>query len=96
MKGGRWNTETVTADRLLFSGPGEWGGYVLLTSADEGDVTVYDGLDVQSGKQLAVLQAGDSAPLPYTFIEPIPVDRGLYVDVGDNVTSIMMVYRTGK
>jgi hypothetical protein len=93
--GGRWNVETVTADRLLFYGKGEWGAFVLLTSADEGDVTVYDGLDAQSGKQLAKLQAGDSAPLPFTFPEPVPVDRGLYVDVGSNVTSILMVYRTG-
>lgn len=92
----RWTVETVTADRLLFPGRGLWGGFILLTSATNAGVTVYDGLDEKSGRQLAVLQGFQNVPVPFTFEFPIPIDRGLYIDVGSDITSIMIVFKVGE
>jgi hypothetical protein len=96
LDGSAWTVRVITADTRVFTGPGEWGGLVLLTSAVGTGVNFRDGLDAGLGKNLGTFVSTTVDSLPIIFLHPIPIDTGLFIDVGTNVTSVMVIYREGE
>ncbi len=94
--GTAWTCRVVSADTRLFTGLGEWGGLVLLTSAFGTGVNVRDGLDANAGRDLGTYVSTTVDSLPIIFPHPIKINTGLFVDVGTSVTSVMIIYREGE
>ena len=96
LDGSKWTCRVVSADTRLFTGKGEWGGLVLLTSAFGTGVNFRDGLDAGLGRNLGTFVSTSVNSLPIIFTHPIPIETGLFVDIGTNVTSVMVIYREGE
>lgn len=80
----------LSADRIVAYGPALLHGLVLLTSADGGDVTVYSGQDATTGQKILTVEGTANVSRPISFNPPIECDRGIYVDVGSNVTEVLI------
>ena len=85
--------ERVTADNLIFPGPCLLGGLVLLVGATGGDVSLYHGNDALSGQLIGRFEGEADISLPVIFPWPLRCERGLYVDVGSNVTEVLIFYK---
>ena len=88
--------ERVTADNLLFPGPCLLGGLVLLVSVTGGDVSLYNGNDAQSGALIGTFKGEANISEPIIFPWPLRCERGLYVDVGSNVTELLVFYKPAR
>lgn len=84
--------EYVTTDRELQSGHCELVFAEMEPSASGADVTLYDGTNT-SGKKIIGLQASTKTNRPFKPKEPLYCDKGLYVDIGSNVTGVLVVWR---
>jgi hypothetical protein len=82
----------VTADALLAEKECELLFGYLVPSAANADVSLYDGENT-TGELIAMLKS--AAITGHKFKPPVPVHcrKGLYVDVGSNVTGILVMWR---
>jgi hypothetical protein len=82
----------VTADRQLVDQVAVYhGGHLLASSGGAATVDIYDGLDTD-GDLIDSFRAATSTP-DSSLLEPgIAIRRGLYVNLGDNVTSFVLFY----
>jgi len=90
MKGAGW--ERVTVDTLLYPNPVLLGGLVLLVSVTGGDVTLYDGQDAASGRVVGRFEGNAHISTPFLFPWPLRCELGLFVDVGSNVTEVLVLW----
>jgi hypothetical protein len=81
---------TITADARITTHPALLHGLVLLVSSDGGDVTVYEGQDVTSGRKVGRFEAKTDTSRPIHFNPALECERGIYVDVGSNVTEVLI------
>jgi hypothetical protein len=86
----------LTADAEVYPGPVLLAGVVLLASVAGGDVTIYDGADPTSGDKLFTLKADANISLPVVFPWPVRCEKGLYVDIGSNITEVTVFYVPAK
>lgn len=84
--------ERVTADVQCTEGPVQLSAVVLLCSADGGSITLYEGRDTSAGRLICRIEGLDNVSNNVLFNPPIPCDRGIYVDVGDNVTEALIMW----
>ena len=91
MKGYGW--AYTTADYLVLDHPLILKGIVLLVSTTGGDVTLYEGGDTASGRLIGRFEAIADQSTPIDLFG-LRLERGLYVDIGSNVTSILVIYDT--
>lgn len=82
----------LTASNVVWNGPVRLYGAVLLVSVAGGDVTLYDGVDAVSGRQVLRLEGTADESRPVMFSPPLVLDLGLYVAVGSNVTEVLVVW----
>jgi len=82
----------ITADELLSHGACELISIAQTSSDDTSDATFYDGEDT-NGKTILKLEALANRTAFAKFNVPIYCRRGLYVDVGSNVTGILVQWR---
>lgn len=82
----------VTADQLLSHGPCELLFAYLVVSAGSTDTHLYDG-EGALGDKIVTLESAAVTGQPFKPPEPIYCRRGLYVDVGTNVTGILVQWR---
>lgn len=82
----------VTADALLAEKECELLFAYLVPSAANADVTLYDGENT-TGSLIATLK--EAAVSGHEFNPPAPIycHKGLYVDVGSNVTGVLVMWR---
>lgn len=85
-------SDVISADRLVSTEPCLLHGAVILCSAAGGDATIYDGHDASVGKSILPLKGPANESVPVFPPEPIFCARGLYVDVGTNVTSVTVIW----
>ena len=90
MRGAGW--ERVTVDTLLYPNPTLLGGLVLLTSVTGGDVTLYDGQDAASGRVVGRFEGIADQSTPILFPWPLRCEGGLFVDIGSNVTEVLVLW----
>lgn len=82
----------VTVDRVLSSGPCELIYAYLVVSAASTDSALYDGVDT-AGDKIVALVSATARGHPFSPKEPVPCRKGLFVDVGTNVTGIFVEWR---
>lgn len=68
-----------------------WAVILTPESATVGDITVYNGRD-SLGENLGTYRTGSGITLPIIFACPFLCDRGLYLSVGSNVTSVLLIW----
>ena len=79
-------------DAVVHRGPLLLYSVILLVSVTGGDITLYDGQDATSGRKLARLEAIADESHPVDF-GGVVLSRGLFVDVGSNVTEYTVIWR---
>jgi hypothetical protein len=84
--------QCVTADGVLNKGPTELIYAYLEPSAAGADVTFYDGFDA-NGKKIATIVASAKTSRPFAPRAPIFCNEGLYIDIGTNVASVLVLYK---
>jgi hypothetical protein len=84
----RW----CTTDQVLSQGPCELISAHLVVSAGSTDSYLYSGTST-GGELIVALAAAAVTGLPFTPPEPVYCPRGLFVDVGTNVTGIFVQWR---
>ena len=91
-----WITESIIADRLLYSGPC-FVKYVSLQSGSTGTgiVVIYDGHDT-TGKIKYRFFVDVKNLKSVNFSIPIYYDKGLYVDIGTNVLLFTIQYKPAE
>ena len=82
----------IKSDRLINEGHTLLAGLIIEASADPGDVSIYEGNDEQSGKYFGKIKglANDSNVI--SFPQTLYFDRGLYIDVGSNITGVTVIW----
>jgi hypothetical protein len=82
-----------TADALITTGIGQYGGMVVITDATNNcTVKVYDNT-VASGRVLDDgICVGATVTCKYLFPWPIPFDRGVYADITSGGTCTYIIY----
>ncbi len=82
----------VTEDSVLSTKECDLHYASLEPSAAAADVTLYDGIDT-TGVKVVALQASTKTNLEFRPRKSIYCRRGLYVDVGSNVTGVLVQFR---
>jgi len=82
----------VAADQLLSHGPCELISAYLVVSAASTDTHLYDG-DNTRGDKIATLESAVATGHPFKPPVPVYCRRGLYVDIGSNVTGLFIQWR---
>lgn len=89
------SSKVVEVDgRVLDAGDIFWGASIIATSGGTADFTLYDGID--SGGELLeklTIAASSGGRVGYPF--GIVLQRGLYVDIGSNVSLCRIHYQLG-
>lgn len=81
----------VTADELLEHGPGIIS-YVILTAFNNPCIcTLHDGVDANA-KVIATLKTTTAQSRPYAFHDDLLFREGLYVNFGEYVLGILVVW----
>ena len=81
----------ISVDTRITTHPALLHGLVLLCSTTGGDVTVYSGQDT-SGQKIGTFEGIADQSTPVMFAPPLECDSGLYVDVGSNVTEVLILW----
>lgn len=82
----------MISDGIVNEGPTLLFGVIIEASTAGGDVSIYEGLDTSSGRLMSVLTELVTSRFPKTFPTPVYLDRGLYVDIGSNVTAVTLFW----
>lgn len=85
-----WTNTSV--DCVVTTRPAVLYGIVLLTSAGGGDVTVYEGQDAETGRKIGRFEGANNQTRPVRFGPGLDCDRGIFVDVGSNVTEVLVIW----
>ena len=80
----------ITASEIIAEQPVLLHGVTLLTSADGGAATLYEGQDTASGRKIATIEGSANESRSIAFYPPLLCERGLYVAVGSGVTEVMV------
>jgi len=82
----------VTADRLLTNLECELVWAYLVPSAATTDTVLYDGVNT-TGDPIVTLESAAVTGHKFSPKEPVYCRKGLYVDVGTNVTGVFVQWR---
>ena len=82
----------VTGDRKLTDQKSELVAAYLVVSAASTDSAIYNGSDT-SGDKILALESAAITNLPFEPPVPIYCGKGIFVDVGTNVTGILVIWR---
>jgi hypothetical protein len=77
-----------TADAIVTTHPCWLHSATILVSTTGGDASLYEGQDAASGRLLITLKGSANVTNQRTYSPPLWLERGLYVDVGSNVTQV--------
>lgn len=67
-------------------------GLMLLTSVTGGDITVYSGHDSGSGRLVCRMEAIANHTEDVMFVKPLLLEGGLFIEIGSNVTGVLVLY----
>jgi len=82
----------IKSDQIVNEGHTLLAGFIIEASADPGDVSLYEGLDASSGRYFGKFKGLTNDSKPIIFPVPVYFDRGLFVDVGSNVTGVTLIW----
>lgn len=81
----------ITADTLISRDRCKLHGLIIYTSADGGDVTLYEAQDALTGREIFTFTACACGSNPLMFPEPIELDA-LYADVGAYINEVLILW----
>ena len=86
----------ATFDQKISNTPGFLGCVILTpdSSQSQGDVTLYDG-ESTGDPQIITIRGGAGITKVVRFQPPLETQRGLYLDVGDNVEEVLIQHAWG-
>lgn len=79
----------VTADGIVQAGKGYYYGYIVTTTMSANLSTIYDNTEA-SGTVIDTIASGAAQGTRVTFATPVPVSKGIYVDVGGTGTVVIL------
>jgi len=82
----------LTADGIVNEGQTLLFGIHIEASTAGGDVSLYEGNDSQSGRLIGTFKDNLTNHEVKNFNVPVYLDRGLFVDIGSNVTAITVFW----
>lgn len=82
----------LTADGIVNEGATLLFGLHIEASTAGGDVSLYEGMDSGSGRLIGTFKENANDHDVLSFPVPIFLDRGLYVDIGSNVTAVTLFW----
>lgn len=82
----------LTADAIVNKGPTELLYAYLEPSAANADATLYDGFGTQ-GRKITTILSSTKTSRHFAPPDPIICEKGLYLDVGSNVTSVLVMFK---
>ena len=86
-------TPTYTAvDRLIVTGRVYVWGYMFDATADGGAVSLYDGQDTVTGQLKCHTTGWATDPNTVMFGVPVCFERGIYADLGANVSDLTVLW----
>jgi hypothetical protein len=86
----------LTADQLITTLPCRlYSVTVTPDAAAVADVVLYDGEGAETGHEIATLRTASGATLQARY-EGLQLSRGLYVDIGSNVTCCVVEWEPAK
>ena len=86
------NFKYVESDAIICTNAAYFHGLIMDASTDGGDVTIYEGQDAKSGRKLAKFQDWASSNRPFNMPHCVYCQRGIFVDIGDNVTGVTVIW----
>lgn len=88
----KYSWKFLTADELLSLGPCEVLYVYLVVSAASTDTSIYDGENT-TGTLIATFVAAAVTGHEFSPPKPVYCRKGLYVDIGTNVTGMFVQWR---
>jgi hypothetical protein len=87
-----FSTKGVRADaKVLNAGDVYHGGILLATAGGQSTVAIYDGVDA-NGELIDYFDVQASQHAVHIFEEGLALKRGLFVDVGNNVSAFTLYF----
>jgi len=86
-------SEKISADRRLVQGRALLYGLTVNASQTGGDVSLYEGQDAGSGRLIGTYTGEGSISNPIMFPVPLPLERGLFVDIGENISYVTVIFQ---
>ncbi len=88
--------DRITGDRVVSRSP-VFVSSIVITSdgGGEADAKLYDGVSTTDPVLLSIYTV-DEAMAQLNFNPPLETQRGLFVDIGTNVTEVLIVYSVRK
>ena len=91
-----WSSYWVTADIDLIEQSVEVQGVIITASTStKAVVSLYDGVN-SSGRLLGTFRCAADDSETFLFPQPISCTRGIYVDIDDGTTGVMVFYKPIK
>ncbi len=82
----------LISDGIVNEGPSLLFGLHIEASTAGGDVSVYEGSDSSSGRLIGIFKENANNHILMGLHTPIYCDRGIYVDIGSNVTAVTILW----
>lgn len=82
----------VTVGSKLCQGKAEIAAVILCPSGASINNFIYDGVDTEGDKILTIESAVQTIA-PFIPPEPIPIAKGIFIDVGINTTAMIIQWR---
>ena len=89
-KGFGWTR--LISDAIVNEGKCVLAGLIINVSTDAGDISIYEGLDASSGRLFDTFQGLANESKVISLPAPVYFERGLFVDVGSNITSVTLIW----
>jgi len=88
--------QRITVDQVISTSPVKI--YALIITSDgngDADAGVYDG-ESTSDNKIVTLYTVDESLASIIFAEPLETQRGLFIDIGSNVTEVLVQYTSER
>jgi len=83
----------VTSSQLVYNGPCHFAGLILLGSAANKPVTVYDGTSSAVGRLFHTFTSRDAYSDDFLFPHPVRMAMGLYVTLDAAISECLVLWR---
>jgi len=88
MKSNRW--ECITTSQLVYAKGLLLKGVLITSSAALGEINIYDGQDVTSGRRVCEIESIAQGTWMTIFGEGLRLERGLYISLDRAVTEVLV------
>jgi hypothetical protein len=86
------NYSYLTDDKIVCQGAAYLHGVIINASANAGSVTVWEGQDVGSGRQIATIKGSVNFTKVVNMPAPIYCQRGIFIDKVSNVDNFTVIW----